>query len=105
MKVRLSVGTRYVRSAAGGPSPGASEWKTFHVVTRLEVIAARTAHVVPLVPVEAASTVYVGDQATDLEAARAAGIHFIGMGPMCGRTHRSAQRFEDIPALNDNIAR
>lgn len=55
--------------------------------------------------VEAASTVYVGDQATDLEAARAAGIHFIGMGPMCGRTLRSAQRFEDLPALIDSIGR
>jgi HAD superfamily hydrolase (TIGR01509 family) len=49
--------------------------------------------------VPAREAVYVGDQATDLEAAEAAGIHFIGMGPMCGRVARSAQRFEEIPGI------
>jgi HAD superfamily hydrolase (TIGR01509 family) len=48
--------------------------------------------------------VYVGDQPTDLAAAEAAGITFVGMGPMCGRTARSAQRFEEIPALLDELA-
>lgn len=49
--------------------------------------------------VAARDAVYVGDQPTDLEAAEAAGLHFVAMGPMCGRTLLSAQRFEDIPAL------
>jgi phosphoglycolate phosphatase len=49
--------------------------------------------------IDAADAVYVGDQPTDLAAAEAAGIAFIGMGPMCGRVRRSAQRFEEIPAI------
>lgn len=49
--------------------------------------------------VAAQEAVYVGDQPTDLQAANAAGFHFVGMGPMCGQTPHSAQRFEDIPAL------
>ena len=49
--------------------------------------------------VRAGEAVYVGDQPTDFEAAEAAGIAFIGMGPMCGRTPLSAQRFEEIPDL------
>ncbi len=49
--------------------------------------------------VDADEAVYVGDQPTDFEAAEAAAIHFIGMGPMCGRTPLSAQRFEEIPDL------
>ena len=49
--------------------------------------------------VEADEAVYVGDQPTDLEAALAARIEFIGMGPMCGRVARSAQRFEELPSL------
>lgn len=49
--------------------------------------------------VEPGDAVYVGDQPTDLEAAEGAGIGFVGMGPMCGRTPHSAQRFEDIPML------
>jgi HAD superfamily hydrolase (TIGR01509 family) len=49
--------------------------------------------------VAATEAVYVGDQPTDLEAAHAAKIRFIGMGPMCGRTALSAQRFEEIPDL------
>jgi phosphoglycolate phosphatase len=48
--------------------------------------------------------VYVGDQPTDLAAADAAGIRFIGMGPLCGRTALSAQRFEDIPAIVARLA-
>lgn len=55
--------------------------------------------------VEAAEAVYVGDQPTDREAAVAAGLHFIGMGPMCGRTPHSAQRFEEIPGLVSEISR
>lgn len=47
----------------------------------------------------ATQAVYVGDQPTDLAAARSAGMPFIGMGPMCGQTELSAQRFEEIPAL------
>jgi HAD superfamily hydrolase (TIGR01509 family) len=47
----------------------------------------------------ATEAVYVGDQPTDFEAAAAAGMRFIGMGPMCGRTPLSAQRFEQIPDL------
>jgi phosphoglycolate phosphatase len=47
--------------------------------------------------------VYVGDQPSDHEAAVAAAMHFIGMGPMCGRTLLSAQRFEDIPAVVSRI--
>lgn len=54
-----------------------------------------------LAPQEA---VYVGDQPTDLQAANAAGLRFIGMGPMCGQTAHSAQRFEDIPALVVGLA-
>jgi HAD superfamily hydrolase (TIGR01509 family) len=53
----------------------------------------------------ARDAVYVGDQSTDHEAAEAAGMHFIGMGPMCGRTAWSAQRFEEIPALVARLAR
>jgi len=53
--------------------------------------------------VEAAESVYVGDQKTDLEAATAAGMHFIGMGPLCGRVPLSAQRFEQIPAVVASI--
>lgn len=53
--------------------------------------------------VAASEAVYVGDQPTDLEAAEAAGIAFIGMGPMCGRTKRSAQRFEEIPGIISSI--
>ncbi len=49
--------------------------------------------------VAARDAVYVGDQATDHEAAVAAGLHFIGMGPMCGVTPLSAQRFEQIPEI------
>jgi phosphoglycolate phosphatase len=49
--------------------------------------------------VAASEAVYVGDQPTDLEAAEGAGLRFIGMGPMCGRTALSAQRFEEIPAI------
>jgi phosphoglycolate phosphatase len=49
--------------------------------------------------VEPVDAVYVGDQPTDLEAATAAGLHFIGMGPLCGRTPHSAQRFEEIPEI------
>ena len=48
---------------------------------------------------EASAAVYVGDQPTDRAAAEAAGMAFIGMGPMCGQSELSAQRFEDIPAL------
>ncbi|HXC50777.1 MAG TPA: HAD family hydrolase [Candidatus Limnocylindrales bacterium] len=54
--------------------------------------------------VDADEAVYVGDQPTDLEAAEAATIHFIGMGPMCGRTPLSAQRFEEIPDLVAGLA-
>jgi HAD superfamily hydrolase (TIGR01509 family) len=54
--------------------------------------------------VDADEAVYVGDQPTDLEAAEAAAIHFIGMGPMCGRTPLSAQRFEEIPDLVAGLA-
>jgi len=54
--------------------------------------------------VAAHDAVYVGDQPTDLEAAEAAGIPFIGMGPMCGRTPLSAQRFEEIPAIIAGLA-
>lgn len=53
--------------------------------------------------VTARQAVYVGDQPTDLAAAEAAGIAFVGMGPMCGRTPLSAQRFEEIPALVDEL--
>lgn len=53
--------------------------------------------------VAARDAVYVGDQPTDLEAAEAAGMHFIGMGPMCGRTPLSAQRFEQIPEILGGI--
>ena len=49
--------------------------------------------------------VYVGDQPTDLEAAEAAGLEFIGMGPLCGRTPLSAQRFEEIPGIVASLAR
>lgn len=49
--------------------------------------------------------VYVGDQPTDLAAAEAAAVSFIGMGPMCGRTPLSAQRFEEIPALVEKLSR
>jgi phosphoglycolate phosphatase len=49
--------------------------------------------------------VYVGDQPTDLEAAEAASLRFIGMGPLCGRTPLSAQRFEQIPAIVASLAR
>jgi phosphoglycolate phosphatase-like HAD superfamily hydrolase len=49
--------------------------------------------------VAAREAVYVGDQPTDLEAADAAGVAFIGMGPLCGRTPWSAQRFEQIPSI------
>jgi phosphoglycolate phosphatase len=54
--------------------------------------------------VAAGEAVYVGDQPTDLEAAAGAGIPFVGMGPMCGLANRSAQRFEDIPALVEAIS-
>ena len=54
--------------------------------------------------VGASEAVYVGDQPTDHEAALAAGLHFIGMGPMCGRTAWSAQRFEEIPGIVAGIA-
>jgi HAD superfamily hydrolase (TIGR01509 family) len=57
------------------------------------------------VGVAAGEAIYVGDQSTDLEAARAAGIEFIGMGPMCGRTPHSAQRFEEIPGLIEKVSR
>jgi len=53
--------------------------------------------------VAASEAVYVGDQATDFEAAEAAGMAFIGMGPMCGRTKLSAQRFEEIPEIVASI--
>lgn len=53
--------------------------------------------------VAAHDAVYVGDQPTDHAAATAAGLHFIGMGPMCGRTPLSAQRFEEIPAIVDDL--
>ena len=53
----------------------------------------------------AEGAVYVGDQATDLEAASAAGMRFIGMGPMAGSTPWTAERFEDIPALVEAMER
>lgn len=49
--------------------------------------------------VEPREAVYVGDQPTDLEAAVAAGIRFIGMGPVCGMANLSVQRFEDIATV------
>ncbi len=55
--------------------------------------------------VAAPDAVYVGDQPSDFEAAEAAGMAFIGMGPMCGRSRFSAQRFEEIPALVAKISR
>lgn len=54
--------------------------------------------------VTADQAVYVGDQPTDLEAADAAGMRFVGMGPMCGRVEVSAQRFEEIPAVVKRLA-
>lgn len=48
--------------------------------------------------------VYVGDQPTDLEAAASAGIPFVGMGPMCGLATRSAQLFEDVPAVVESLS-
>ena len=54
--------------------------------------------------VAADEAVYVGDQPTDLEAAEGAGMRFIGMGPLCGRTALSAQRFEQIPAIVARLA-
>jgi phosphoglycolate phosphatase len=53
--------------------------------------------------VEPGEAVYVGDQPTDLEAAVGAGLRFIGMGPMCGRVPVSAQRFEDLPAVIEEL--
>ena len=53
--------------------------------------------------VPAREAIYVGDQPTDLEAAAAAGIRFVGMGPMCGLANLSVQRFEDLPALLDGL--
>lgn len=38
--------------------------------------------------VEAHRAVYVGDSATDLEAASAAGIHFVGLGPRAPHVHQ-----------------
>ncbi|HEY2772893.1 MAG TPA: HAD-IA family hydrolase [Candidatus Binatia bacterium] len=55
--------------------------------------------------VSAAEAVYVGDQATDLAAAAAANIRFIGMGPMCGRTPHSAQRLEDVETIVASLDR
>jgi phosphoglycolate phosphatase len=54
--------------------------------------------------VKASEAIYVGDQPSDLEAAEAAGIRFVGMGPLCGRTPLSAQRFEQIPAIVERLA-
>ncbi|MFN2376164.1 MAG: HAD family hydrolase [Candidatus Binatia bacterium] len=54
--------------------------------------------------VTAGEAVYVGDQATDFEAAEAAGMAFIGMGPMCGRTKWSAQLFEELPGIIASIS-
>ena len=62
-------------------------------------------HCIDHFDVAAHDAVYVGDQLTDLEAAEAAGMHFIGMGPLCGRTALSAQRFEDIPVLVARVRR
>jgi HAD superfamily hydrolase (TIGR01509 family) len=62
-------------------------------------------HCIDHFDVAARDAVYVGDQPTDHQAAEAAGLHFIGMGPMCGRTGVSAQRFEEIPALVAGLAR
>jgi len=41
--------------------------------------------------------VYVGDSATDLEAASAAGIHFIGLGPRAPHIHQ-IERLEELSA-------
>jgi phosphoglycolate phosphatase len=54
--------------------------------------------------VEPDDAVYVGDQPTDLEAADGAGLRFIGMGPMCGRVPVSAQRFEELPDVIEQLA-
>lgn len=62
-------------------------------------------HCIDHFDVAARDAVYVGDQPTDQQAAESAGMHFIGMGPMCGRTPLSAQRFEEIPALVARLAR
>ncbi|MFN2427553.1 MAG: HAD family hydrolase [Candidatus Binatia bacterium] len=61
-------------------------------------------HCIDHFDVAARDAVYVGDQSTDRQAAEAAGMHFIGMGPMCGVTPFSAQRFEEIPALVAGLA-
>jgi phosphoglycolate phosphatase len=62
-------------------------------------------HCIDHFDVAARDAVYVGDQPTDHQAAEAAGMHFIGMGPMCGVTPVSAQRFEEIPALVAQLTR
>ena len=62
-------------------------------------------HCIDHLGVAARDAVYVGDQPTDQQAAEAAGVHFIGMGPMCGTTTLSARRFEEIPALVAELSR
>jgi phosphoglycolate phosphatase len=54
--------------------------------------------------VETNKAVYVGDSATDELAAKAAGIHFLGVGSRIESAHR-VPRLEDVPAVIDLLPR
>ena len=51
--------------------------------------------------IDSSRAVYVGDSPIDLEAARAAGIHFVGVGPRVDHDHRIAS----IAELPEYLAR
>jgi len=55
--------------------------------------------------IEPEAAVYVGDQRTDLEAARAAGVRFVGMGPAAGLAEHGIDTLEELEPLLASFAR
>lgn len=49
--------------------------------------------------------VYVGDQHTDAQAAEAAGMPFVGIGPAAENARHSIDSLESLPALVESIGR